>query len=167
LPGTDHPAAAYFARGSGHNEHAEYTERPADFVNLMDRLAKKMAVARDFVPEPVIEEDNGAKVGIIAYGTTHHAIGESRHQLMTEHGIAIDYLRIRALPLSPKVEPFIAGHERIYVVEQNRDGQMKSILTLEYPKLAARLRGVLHYSGIPIDARSVTNAIVAQEKEAK
>jgi 2-oxoglutarate ferredoxin oxidoreductase subunit alpha len=165
IPGTDHPLAAYFTRGSGHNENAEYTERPEDYVNLMDRLARKIDSARLDIPRPEIHKADTAKVAIIAYGTTHHAIGECRDQLKTEFGMDTSYLRIRALPLSPEVGAFIEEHERIYVVEQNRDGQMKSILALDYPALAIRLSSVLHYNGIPIDARFITNAISEMEKE--
>jgi 2-oxoglutarate ferredoxin oxidoreductase subunit alpha len=164
LPGTDHPAAAYFTRGSGHNEHAEYTERPEDYVNLMERLARKIDNSRQAVPQPEIQE-GGAGIGIIAYGTTHHAIDECRDQLRQEYDMETDYLRIRALPLSPEVGDFLARHDRIYVVEQNRDAQMKSILTLDYPAEVMKLRSVLHYNGIPIDARFITNSIVAQQKE--
>jgi 2-oxoglutarate ferredoxin oxidoreductase subunit alpha len=165
IPGTDHPLAAYFTRGSGHNENAEYTERPEDYVNLMDRLARKIDSARLDIPRPEIHKVDTAKVAIIAYGTTHQAMGECRDQLKTEFGMDTSYLRIRALPLSPEVGAFIEEHERIYVVEQNRDGQMKSILALDYPALATRLSSVLHYNGIPIDARFITNAISEMEKE--
>ncbi len=165
LPGTPNPAAGYFTRGSGHNERAEYSERPEDYTNLMDRLARKIDNARTVVPVPVIDEGAGAGIGIIAYGTTHHAIGECRDQLAHEHGIETDYLRIRGLPLSPDVEAFMARHARVYVVEQNRDGQMRSLLALDSPELGSRLRSVLHYNGLPIDARYVTNAILALEKE--
>ncbi len=163
LPGTNHRAAAYFARGSGHNEEAEYTERPDDYVRMMNRLAQKIESSRTSLPQPVVSNGANAKIGIVAYGTTHHAIAECRDQLKNEHGIETDYLRIRALPLSPVVESFVEKHERIYVVEQNRDGQMRSVLSLDCPSHTLRLRSVLHYGGIPIDARFITNAIVAQE----
>ncbi len=165
LPGTKHPAAGYFTRGSGHNERAEYSERPEDYANLMDRLARKIDNARTYVPPPVLEAVGGASVGIIAYGSTHHAIDECRDQLSAEHGIATDYLRIRGLPFSPEVQAFLEQHDRIYVVEQNRDAQMRCLLAIDIPEQVAKLRSVLHYSGIPIDARTVTSAIVAQEKE--
>lgn len=165
LPGTRHQAAAYFTRGSGHNEHAEYTERPEDFVRLMDRLSKKFDTVREFVPRPVVEKGPAGSLGIIAYGSTHHAIGESRDQLQEEFGISTDYLRLRALPFTREVRAFIAAHERVYVVEQNRDAQMRDLLRLEYPEMAIRLRSVRHYNGIPIDARFVTNAVVQYEKE--
>jgi 2-oxoglutarate ferredoxin oxidoreductase subunit alpha len=140
LPGTDHPAAGYFTRGTGHNERAEYTERPDDFVHLLDRLARKIDNSRSSVPTPEIDNSAGTAIGIIAYGTTHHAMAECRDQLANEHGIETDYMRLRALPFSPEVETFLRTHERIYVVEQNRDGQMRSLLTLDFPKQATRFR---------------------------
>jgi len=165
LPGTRHPAAGYFTRGSGHNENAEYSEQPDDYVNLMNRLARKIESASRVVPAPVIDSRAGAEIGIVAYGSTHHAMGECRDQLAQEYRLETDYLRVRALPFCPEVGIFLAGHKRVYVVEQNRDGQMRSLLTLDFPHLATRLRSVLHYNGIPIDARMVTESIFAQEKE--
>jgi len=167
LPGTNHAAAPYFTRGSGHNESAEYSERPRDYTALMDRLARKIDNARDFVPPPIIQGGGSAEIGILAYGTTHHAIEECRAQLRAEQGIETDYMRIRALPFSPEVPGFLAGHERVYVIEQNRDGQLRAILSSEYPEHSMRLRSVLHYDGIPIDARFITRAVTEQEQEVK
>ncbi len=167
LPGTPHPSAAYFTRGSGHNERGDYTERPEDYVNLMDRLARKIDGARSAVPAPIVESGKGAEIGIIAYGTTHHAIAECRDQLVAEAGIATDYLRIRGMPFNADIGSFLSGHRRVYVVEQNRDGQMRSLLALDYPQMSTRLRTVLHYTGIPIDARTITQSIIAQEKESQ
>jgi 2-oxoglutarate ferredoxin oxidoreductase subunit alpha len=164
LPGTRSSGAAYFTRGSGHNEHAEYTERPDDFVNLMNRLARKIDSAKDFVPQPEMD-DAGNEIGLIAYGTTHHAIEECREQLHEEYGVETDYLRIRALPLNSRTADFIRRHRRVYLIEQNRDGQMRSILNIEYPGEGVKLRSVLHFDGVPIDARFITNSVVAQEKE--
>ena len=164
LPGTAHPAAAYFTRGSGHNEKAQYSERPDDYVNNMDRLARKFETARNFVPAPVKEVSDTSKVGIIAYGTTHWALTEAGDQLRKEHGIAADYLRLRAYPFSQDVHEFIRNHDRIYVVEQNRDAQMFQLIKLDVAAdQVPKLRSVVHYNGLPIDARSVTDAIVSQE----
>ena len=168
LPGTNHPAAAYFTRGSGHTEMAEYSERPTDYKSNLDRLVHKFDTARTHVPAPVVEEEPDAKVGILAYGTTHWAIVESRDQLRTEAELATGYFRLRALPVNDDVARFIESYERVYVVEQNRDAQMLQILSGEYasrPELLAKLRSVLHYDGLPIDARSVTELILAGEKE--
>ncbi|HYE25620.1 MAG TPA: 2-oxoacid:acceptor oxidoreductase subunit alpha [Clostridia bacterium] len=163
LPGTDHQAAAWFARGSGHNEKAQYSERPDDYKNNMDRLARKFETARALVPKPEVS-DAGNKVGIIAYGTSHWAIVEALHQLDDEYKLAADYMRLRAYPFTPEVQDFIARHDRVYVVDQNRDAQMLQLLKLELPAAEiAKLRSVRHYNGLPIDARSITDEIVLQE----
>ena len=169
LPGTPHPAAAYFTRGSGHNEKAQYSERPDDYVNNMNRLARKFETARKFVPAPVKEVSGASKsrqlkIGIIAYGTTHWALTESCDQLLAEHNITADYLRVRAYPFTQDVHDFIKNHDRVYVVEQNRDAQMFQLIKLDIAAdQVTRLRSVVHYNGLPIDARSVTDAIVSQE----
>jgi len=164
LPGTNHPKAAYFTRGSGHNENAQYSERSDDYANNMDRLAKKFDNARSFVPAPVKVADGASEIGIIAYGTSHWAVIESRDQLGQEYNVKTDYLRLRAYPFNHDVHEFVKSHKRIYVVEQNRDGQMFSLLKLD---LAAdqivKMRSVRHYNGLPIDARSVTDEIISQE----
>jgi 2-oxoglutarate ferredoxin oxidoreductase subunit alpha len=164
LPGTDHPAAAYFTRGSGHNEKALYSERPEDYENNMLRLARKFETAKTLVPKPVLEGTGTQKTGIIAFGTSHWAVIEGRDQLERESGLATDYLRIRAFPFTQEVADFVAAHERIYVVEQNRDAQMLNLLKTNLdPADAVKLYSVLHFNGLPIDAQSVTNAIAAAE----
>jgi 2-oxoglutarate ferredoxin oxidoreductase subunit alpha len=169
LPGTDHPNAAWFARGSGHNEHAQYSERPDDYFKNMDRLNRKWETARGLVPAPVVEHQApGAKVGILAFGSSHWAVVESLDQLRAEQGIAADYLRLRAFPFSAAVEEFINAHERVYVVEQNRDGQMMQLIKMDIGAAGVvKLRGVRHYSGHPLDSRCVTDSIVAQENVAQ
>jgi 2-oxoglutarate ferredoxin oxidoreductase subunit alpha len=169
LPGTNHPLAAYFTRGSGHTAEAEYSERAADYVSNLDRLQRKFETARAHVPAPVVREEKGAAVGIIAYGTTDWAILESRDQLREEADVKTGYLRVRALPFTSDLEAFVSRHQRVYVVEQNRDGQLAQLARLELagkPELAGRIRSVLHYSGLPIDARFVTEQVLAQEREA-
>jgi 2-oxoglutarate ferredoxin oxidoreductase subunit alpha len=164
LPGTDHPGAAYFTRGSGHNEKALYSERPADYENNMLRLARKFETAKTLVPKPILEGAGTQKVGIIAFGTSHWAVIEGRDQLERESGLATDYLRIRAFPFTQEVAEFVAAHDRIYVVEQNRDAQMLNLLKTNLdPADAVKLHSVLHFNGLPIDAQSVTNAIAAAE----
>jgi 2-oxoglutarate ferredoxin oxidoreductase subunit alpha len=161
VPGDGMPA--YFTRGSGHNENGQYSERPDDYVNNVDRLARKFETARQYVPAPEIEH-GGGPIGIIGFGTSHWAIDESRDQLRTESNIAAAYLRIRAYPFAGEVAAFVDRYDRIYVVEQNRDAQMRSLLTLDLgPERSAKLRSVLHYNGLPIDARSVTDEILIQE----
>src|SRR5580698_10548235 len=164
LPGTDHPKASYFTRGSGHNEKALYTERPDDYQNLMERLNRKFETARTLVPAPVIVQDGQSKVGLIAFGTTDFAVMESRDQLKKEYGVETDYLRIRAFPFTKEVHDFVASHDRVYIIEQNRDAQMQSLLKLDLPaEDAVKLRSVRHFNGLPIDARSVTDELVLQE----
>ncbi|HWC18845.1 MAG TPA: 2-oxoacid:acceptor oxidoreductase subunit alpha [Terriglobales bacterium] len=164
LPGTNHPGAAYFTRGSGHNDKAQYSERPDDYQNNMERLARKFETARSHVPRPDLVANNGAKVGVIAYGSSDFAVRESRDQLKREYRIDMDYLRLRAFPFSREVHEFIEKHDRVYVVEQNRDGQMLSLLKLDInPSHAPKLRSIRHFNGLPIDARSVTDDIISQE----
>ena len=163
LPGT--PAPGFFTRGSGHNEMAQYSERPDDYIKNMERLVRKFDTAKTLVPGPVLESEAGATVGVIAYGSSHWAVQESRDQLREETGLKTSYLRLRAYPFSPDVEEFIRRHERVYVVEQNRDGQMMSLLRMDMdPALQVRLRSALHWNGLPIDARSITDTIRTLEQ---
>jgi 2-oxoglutarate ferredoxin oxidoreductase subunit alpha len=165
LPGfIDLPAAAYFTRGSGHSDRATYTERPEDYRNNMDRLARKHETAKQHVPRPVVSGDSGARVGVIAYGSSDFAVEEAR-VLLARKGFRTDYLRLRALPFTPEVAPFIAGHDRVYVVDQNRDGQMYDLLRLEAGDDASRLRSIRHYDGFPIDAETVIEGVEAGEKK--
>lgn len=163
LPGTDHPAAAYFTRGTGHNEHAEYSENSKVWKSNMDRLARKYQTARTMVPAPIIEETEGARVGILAYGSSDMAVREARHLLATREDIQTSYLRMRSLPLNGEVEDFLAMHDVIYVVEQNRDAQMASILRSELPNSAKKMKSVLHYDGLPIHAQTIVSQILDYE----
>ncbi|MCI0636252.1 MAG: 2-oxoacid:acceptor oxidoreductase subunit alpha, partial [Actinobacteria bacterium] len=164
LPGfIDTPAAAYFTRGSGHTERATYTERGDDYKNNMDRLARKFETARKYVPRPVVSTGNGAKVGVIAYGSSDFAVEEAR-ALLARKGLTTDYLRLRALPFTPETAAFVAAHERVYVVDQNRDGQMYDLLRLEVEADASKLRSIRHYDGFPLDAETVIEGIEAGEK---
>jgi 2-oxoglutarate ferredoxin oxidoreductase subunit alpha len=164
LPGIDHPQGAWFARGSGHNEKAQYSERADDYTNNLDRLRHKFENARNIVPKPEVVRNEGYDIGIIAYGTSHHALVESLDQLQSEHGVHVDYMRLKAYPFSADVLKFITSHERVYVVDQNRDGQMLNLLKLDIPaEHVGRLRSVRHYNGLPLDARSVTDDIISQE----
>jgi 2-oxoglutarate ferredoxin oxidoreductase subunit alpha len=168
LPGTDHPNASYFTRGSGHNEKALYSERPEDYENNMLRLARKFETARTLVPKPKLEGTGKEKVGIIAFGTSHWAVIESRDQLERESGIATDYLRVRAFPFAQEIHEFVAQHDRVYVVEQNRDAQLLNLLKADLdPAETVKLRSILHFNGLPIDARSVTSVIAKFEGTGK
>ncbi|MCA1559489.1 MAG: 2-oxoacid:acceptor oxidoreductase subunit alpha [Acidobacteria bacterium] len=162
IPGTGMPA--YFTRGSGHNEKGQYSERPDDYVNNLSRLARKFETARNQVPKPVVEDVPGADVAIVGYGTSHWAIGESRDQLERESGLKTAYLRLRAYPFSDEVVEFLRRYQRVYVVEQNRDAQMRALMRLDLaPEHLGKLRSVLHFNGLPIDARSITDEILIQE----
>lgn len=162
LPGTEHPLAAYFTRGSGHDEAARYTESEETYTRVMDRLARKLETGRDRLPAPVVDGES-AEVGILAYGSSHHAVVEAR-DILKAKGTATEYLRLRALPAAPGVADFVARHSRVYVVDQNRDGQMHQILQVELgPQLAGRLRSVRHYDGLPLFAADVVEAIERQE----
>jgi 2-oxoglutarate ferredoxin oxidoreductase subunit alpha len=154
----------YFTRGSGHNEKGQYSERPDDYVNNMERLARKFETARRHVPTPHVLDAPGAEVGIIAYGSSHWAVHESRDQLERESGLQTGYLRLRAYPFTTELSAFMQRYARIYVVEQNRDAQMLSLMRLEFPPAhIAKLRSVRHFNGLPIDARSITDEILVQE----
>jgi 2-oxoglutarate ferredoxin oxidoreductase subunit alpha len=156
--------AAYFARGSGHNAKGQYSERPDDYVDNMDRLGRKFETARTRVPKPIVEIADGAKIGLIGFGTSHWAIGESRDQLREETDLKTSYYRLRAYPFTEELAPFIDAHERVYIIEQNRDAQLLQLMKLELsPERQTKLRSVLHYNGLPVDARSITDDVLAQE----
>jgi 2-oxoglutarate ferredoxin oxidoreductase subunit alpha len=166
LPGNRHPKAAYFTRGTGHSDDALYSEDPQVWHDNLIRLKKKFETARAYVPAPVIEKQAGARMGIIAFGSTLPAIQEARYQL-NEAGIPSDFMRVRAIPFTPEVRDFISQYERVYVVEQNRDGQLNQLLTLECPDLATRLISIAYTDGLPLTARLVREAILSREEEAK
>jgi 2-oxoglutarate ferredoxin oxidoreductase subunit alpha len=162
VPGDGMPA--YFTRGSGHNDKAQYSERADDYSNNLDRLARKFETARTLVPKPEVEVVGKGGIGLIAYGTTHWAIIESRDQLRNEAKLDTSYLRLRAFPFTTEVAEFIDRCDRVYLVEQNRDAQMMSLLKMECtPAQFGKLRSVLHYAGLPLDGRSVTTEILKQE----
>jgi 2-oxoglutarate ferredoxin oxidoreductase subunit alpha len=164
LPATPHPAAAYFCRGSGHNEQAQYSERDEDYRRNVDRLARKIDGIREVAPAPELHRNEGSRIGFIACGTSDYAVRESMEQLREEQGIETSYLRVRAFPFARAVQEFIHKHDRVYVVDQNRDGQLLSLLKLDLdPNDVARLRSIRHYGGLPIDARSVTDDLLRQE----
>ncbi|MGH2592946.1 MAG: 2-oxoacid:acceptor oxidoreductase subunit alpha [Anaerolineae bacterium] len=163
LPGADHPLAAYFTRGSGHNEAASYSERPEDWAKNLERLARKHETARALAPPPIIDVVEGAQVGLISYGSNDPAIKEARDRLAAR-GVRTSYLRLRALPLEHTLVEFIKLHPRVYVVENNFDGQMHSLIQLHAPEYAARLVSVSKCDGLPLSARWITEAILEQER---
>ena len=163
IPGTAHTGAGYFTRGTGHDEEARYSELADVWQRNLDRLVRKHDTARSAGPQPAIDE-KGSPAAILAYGTTHHAVVEARDELSAD-GIDVDYLRVRSLPFSPEVARFISRHERVYVVEQNRDGQLYGLLRAELPAhLVGRLHSIRHYNGVPIDARAIIDPLLEAER---
>ncbi|MEN6606192.1 MAG: 2-oxoacid:acceptor oxidoreductase subunit alpha [Bryobacteraceae bacterium] len=164
LPGTDHPAAAYFTRGSGHNPKGQYSERPDDYIRNVDRLALKFKTMRSRVPAPEIIHNGSASVGLICYGTSRCAVEESRDQLSRKYGLETSYLRLKAYPFGPELREFLSRYSRVYVIEQNRDGQMLALMKLEADAADIdKFRSVCYYGGLPLDAHTVTEEIVRQE----
>ncbi|MBI3243000.1 MAG: 2-oxoacid:acceptor oxidoreductase subunit alpha [Chloroflexi bacterium] len=162
LPGTDHPMAAYFTRGTGHTEMATYSERPEDWEKNMERLGRKFETARKLAPAPVEDRVEGAEIGLIGYGSTDPAIIEARSRLAAK-GVKTSYLRLRALPLSESVESFIRAHDRVYVVELNTDAQVAQLVRLDAPELAGRVFPLNHNDGLPLTARWIVEALEKME----
>jgi 2-oxoglutarate ferredoxin oxidoreductase subunit alpha len=164
IPGTMHPSAAYFTRGSGHNESAQYTEKPDDYVRNVDRLRRKFESMRTEIPAPEVRDTPGATTGLICCGTSRYAVEESCDQLAAEHGIRASLLRLRGFPFNGDLVRFIRAYDHVYVIDQNRDAQLLSLMRLEMaPEDIAKLRSVRYYGGLPLDARTVTDEIVKQE----
>jgi 2-oxoglutarate ferredoxin oxidoreductase subunit alpha len=163
LPGTEVEGAAYFTRGTGHDEKGRYTEDDAVYKRNLDRLSKKFETLRRSIAKPVLSPAKSAtKIGVFALGSTHWPIEEARH-VLSNRGIEFDYLRLRAFPFSDEVRAFFDKHDRVYVVEENRDGQIAGMLRMEIPSTASKIRSVLHYDGLPLDAESVVEGILAHE----
>lgn len=166
VPGNRHPTAAYFTRGTGHDEKARYTENNETWKRMQNRIKAKYQTARGLVPEPEIEiAGDGSSIGIIAFGSTFPAIEEARDQLLHRHTISTDFMRVRAVPFNAQVSEFIRTHEKIYVVELNRDGQLHQLLTLDNPDQASKLISVAHLDGLPLTARWVRESILALEEK--
>jgi 2-oxoglutarate/2-oxoacid ferredoxin oxidoreductase subunit alpha len=164
LPGTRHPKAAYFTRGSGHNDAAGYTERPDEYIQVMERLSRKFENARQLVPGPVTVKNGTSKIGVLAYGSTDFALRESLDQIKSKYKQNVDYMRIRAYPFAHEIHDFVASHERVYVIEQDRDAQLASLLKLDLPAdQAVKLRSILHYNGLPLDAQTITEEFATKE----
>ncbi|MCB0416407.1 MAG: 2-oxoacid:acceptor oxidoreductase subunit alpha [Bdellovibrionales bacterium] len=147
LPGTDHPKAAYFTRGSGHDEYARYTESPHAYIRNVDRLNKKYQTARKAVPKPILRGEASAKLGIIAYGTTDHAMQETLDRLQDKN---VKYLRLLAYPFGQEVHDFVKSCDRVVVVEQNRDAQMRQLLELDIRGQQDKMHSILYYGGFSI-----------------
>jgi 2-oxoglutarate ferredoxin oxidoreductase subunit alpha len=164
LPATRHSGAAYFTRGSGHNDKAQYSEREDDYVNNMDRLAHKFDTMRRSVPKPEIHFNPRARIGLVCTGTSDYAARESRDQMRNEYAIETSYLRLKAYPFTSELRDFVRAHDRVYIIDQNRDAQLLALMRMEFDaEEIAKLRSVRYYGGLPLDARTVTSEIVTQE----
>jgi len=159
LPGV-HPKGAYFTRGSGHNQYGAYTEDSAEYQIVLDRLQRKFDTARALVPPAVFAGTGTQDIGIVSLGSCDGAIREAT-DLLARRGIEVDYMRVRAFPFGPEVEEFLAAHSVSFVVEQNRDAQLRSLLTLETAVDKAKLRSILHYSGLPLASSIVVEGVLA------
>jgi len=164
VPGNRHQASAWFARGTGHNEFAVYSEDGGDYERNMARLSKKFNTAKDLVPKPVIDIMERADIGIIAFGSTEPAVMEARHNL-AQSGLETDFLRLRAIPFTTEVTDFIRDHEKVYVVEMNRDGQLHQLLSLEYAPVCAKLISIAHLDGLSMTAQWIEDRIKEKEEE--
>ncbi len=161
-PGTHPEKGAYFTRGTSRNPQAQYSERGPDYVYNMQRLLQKFDSAKALVPQPVVQQsDVMSRHGAIYFGSTSPAMHEAIERLR-EEGIALDTLRVRAFPFPDSVRAFIDAHESVFVIEQNRDGQLRSLLVNEFGIDPARLIAVLHYDGTPITARFIADAIAGR-----
>ncbi len=164
IPGNRHPKAPYFARGSGHDSHARYSEDEKDYKDTLDRLRQKYETARAYVPKPWVECDADTSTGVICFGSSAEAVREARDRLRAS-GVDTNYLLLRALPLTEEVREFVDAHEVIYLMEQNRDGQMAAIFREEYPGLATRIVSVLIYDGLPATAGEIVRQIEQHREE--
>ncbi len=163
LPGTD-PKGAYFLRGSGHNKHARYTELGHEYQEVVDRLSAKWESAKTAVPAPVVRKASSAtRQGIIAIGSSDAAVTEARDRLEAD-GMPVDYMRVRAFPFSDEVEAFMAAHDEVFVVEQNRDAQLLGLLLNETKVPREKLIPILHYSGEPLNYRFVCDELMKRIK---
>jgi len=165
LPGV-HPKAAYFTRGSGHTQYGAYTEDAADYQVVLDRLVKKWATARRLVPRAAIDASANSPFGVVSVGSCDGAIREAL-DVLKQRGIALDYMRVRAFPFSEDVEKFLAAHQLLFVVEQNRDAQLRALLTLETAVDKAKLRSLLHYNGLPLSSDFIVDGVLAELQPGK
>lgn len=158
LPGTKHNMAAYFTRGTGHNEYGYYSERPEDWEENLKRLQRKFETARGLVPQPVLEESEEAQVGLISLGSNHGGVQEARDRLAAA-GLPTSYLRLRALPIDDSVRTFISQYPTVFVIEANSDGQLQTILATEEPRHALRLKSIAKCDGMPLSAKYLVEQI--------
>jgi 2-oxoglutarate ferredoxin oxidoreductase subunit alpha len=165
FPGV-HPKGAYFTRGSGHTQFGTYTEDATEYQIVLDRLVRKFATAKRLVPEPVFQGSGNAPAAIVSIGSCDGAIHEAL-DVIASRGVQLDYMRVRGFPFGEEVEKFLDEHEIIYVVEQNRDAQLKSLLTLETRVEKSKLRSLLHYSGLPVSSKFIVDGVLADLGEGR
>ncbi len=164
LPGTPHDKAGYFTRGTGHDEHARYSEKSEDWIANMDRLSRKFESLRGAVPAPDVSFNARARVGVVSIGTSRYAMEEACDQLRDELGLDTSWLRLKAYPFTASLDEFIRAHDRVYVIDQNRDAQLLALMKLDLDvALLTNLRSVRYYGGLPLDARTVFDEIARQE----
>jgi 2-oxoglutarate ferredoxin oxidoreductase subunit alpha len=163
LPGT-HPKGAYFTRGSGHTQYGGYTEDSTEYQIVLDRLKRKFDTAKTLVPKAVFDGRGSTSVGLVSLGSCDGAVREAL-DVLRRRGVQIDYMRVRAFPFGQEVEDFLAAHSQIFVVEQNRDAQLRSLLTLETAVEKAKLHSILHYSGLPMPAGVIVDGVLASVPE--
>ncbi len=166
IPGNLNPNGAYFARGTGHDEYAQYSEDAREWETGLNRIKRKIENSREVLPQPVTTSGRTARIGIIASGSANPAVEEAL-DLLDSAGTPADYLRVRSIPFSSKVLKFMEDHERVYVVEMNRDGQLQQVLTLEFPSQAEKLIKTTHTDGLPLTAKWITQAILTNEEKTK
>jgi 2-oxoglutarate ferredoxin oxidoreductase subunit alpha len=166
VPGNPNRMASYFTRGSGHDADARYSEDEHDYKYILDRLRKKFETSRKFVPKPIVEKERGVKTGIICYGSSYESVREARDRLKAR-GLKTNHMLIRALPLTSEVRDFLAEHDTVYLVEQNRDAQMAAIIKDENPTLGARIISILVYNGLPITPGEIVKQIFEASQTAK
>src|ERR1044071_948519 len=160
LPGV-HPKGAYFTRGSGHTQYGAYTEDSAEYQIVLDRLTRKFHTAKRMVPKAVIEQDPKIDIAVVAYGSSDGAVREAL-DILGSHGLKANYMRLRSFPFGEDVEKFLEAHKILFVIEQNRDAQMRSLLTLETRVPKEKLRSLLHYSGLPISSEFIVKGVLAE-----
>lgn len=165
LPGNRLPGSSYFTRGTGHDPFAKYSEDPAIWEANLDRIKRKFETAKEYLPKPVIEIEEGASKAIIAFGSTMPAVQEARALLEKENGTKTSLLRLRALPIADEVKTFISNHDKVYVVEMNRDGQLYEELIIAMPELALKLCSVAYSDGMPPTAKRIVKEILAKENK--
>ena len=163
LPGTPGGKGAYFTRGSGHNAYAQYSEKPEDYLAVVDRLKRKYETAKTYVPKPLFR-NLGSDKGLLAFGSSNPAAIEAQ-DILAEAGLKTDYLRLRALPFTAEVDAFVQEKQVVYLVEQNRDGQMANLFRETYPEFATKFKSVLHYDGHAIPAKCIVDQITAFEQK--